>query len=95
MKEKDSVVDIYIKDSGRGIKEEELHKIFEYHYTTKDKGMGLGLPISYMIIKDHGGDMQVESGKGQGTTFIITLPVKQKAITNNQITNTKKGEENA
>lgn len=95
MKEKDSAVDIYIKDSGIGIKEEELHRIFEYHYTTKDKGMGLGLPISYMIIKDHGGDIQVESGKGQGTTFIITLPMKQKAITNNQITNTKKGEENA
>jgi signal transduction histidine kinase len=95
MKEKDTVVDIYIKDSGCGIKEEELHKIFEYHYTTKDKGMGLGLPISYMIIKDHGGDMHIESGRGQGTTFILTLPVKQKTITNNQITNTKKDEENA
>jgi len=95
MKDKDSAVDIYIKDSGGGIKEEELHKIFEYHYTTKDKGMGLGLPISYMIIRDHGGDIRIESGKGQVTTFVITLPVKQKTITNNQITNTKKGEENA
>jgi len=80
MKEKDSAVDIYIKDSGGGIKEEELHKIFEYHYTTKDKGMGLGLPISYMIVKDHGGDIHIESGKGQGTTFIITLPVKQTGV---------------
>jgi signal transduction histidine kinase len=95
MKEKDTAVDIFIKDSGCGIKEEELHKIFEHHYTTKDKGMGLGLPISYMIIRDHGGDIRVESGKGQGTTFVITLPVKQKTITNNQITNTKKGEESA
>ena len=95
LKEKDSAVDICIKDSGSGIKEEELHKIFEYHYTTKDKGMGLGLPISYMIVKDHGGDIRIESGKGQGTTFIVTLPMKQKAITNNQITHIKTGEENA
>jgi signal transduction histidine kinase len=48
-----------------------------------------------MIVKDHGGDIRVESGMGQGTTFIVTLPMKQKAITNNQITNTKNGEENA
>jgi signal transduction histidine kinase len=91
MKEKDSSVDIFIKDSGPGIKEEELHKIFEYHYTTKDKGMGLGLPISYMIVKDHGGDTRVTSEEGVGTTFIITLPVRQKAITNNQIPNVHKG----
>jgi signal transduction histidine kinase len=95
MKKKDNAVDIYIKDSGSGIKEAELHKIFEYHYTTKDKGMGLGLPISYMIVKDHGGDIHVESDKGQGTTFIITLPVRHNAITNDQVTNTKKGEGNA
>jgi signal transduction histidine kinase len=95
MKEKDNAVDIYIKDSGCGITEEELLKIFEYHYTTKDKGMGLGLPISYMIVRDHGGDIHVESDKGQGTTFIVTLPMKQKAITNNQITNIKKDKENA
>ncbi len=57
--------------------------------------MGLGLPISYMIVKDHGGDIRVESGKGQGTTFIVTLPMKQKAITNNQITNIKKDKESA
>lgn len=94
-KEKDSAVDIYIRDSGSGIREEELHKIFEYHYTTKDKGMGLGLPISYMIVKDHGGDIRAESGKGQGTTFIATLPIKQKAITNNQTTNIKKDDEKA
>jgi signal transduction histidine kinase len=83
MKEKDGAVDIYIKDSGGGIKEEELHRIFEYHYTTKDKGMGLGLPISYMIVKDHGGDIRVESEEGRGVTFVITLPLKQRAITSN------------
>jgi signal transduction histidine kinase len=93
MKKKENALDIFIKDSGCGIKEEQLHKIFEYHYTTKDKGMGLGVPISYMIVKDHGGDIRIISEEGRGTTFIITLPVKQKASTSNQITNIKKGEE--
>jgi len=80
-KEKNDTVDIFIKDTAGGISEEEIRKIFEYYYTTKEKGMGLGLPISYMIVKDHGGDIRVESGKSQGSTFIITLPVKQKINT--------------
>jgi len=67
-------INIYIKDSGTGIKKEELHNIFEYYYTTKDKGIGLGLPISYMIIKDHGGEIKVISEEGKGTEFIISLP---------------------
>jgi len=66
-------IDIYIKDSGIGIKKEELHNIFEYYYTTKDKGIGLGLPISYMIIKDHGGEIKAISEEGKGTEFIIIL----------------------
>lgn len=94
-KTKGAVIEIYMKDSGPGIKEEELQRVFEYYYTTKDKGMGLGLPISYMIVKDHGGDINITSKEGQGTTFIITLPAKQKATANNQITNTKKGKGNA
>ncbi len=68
---------IYVRDTGSGIKQEELRSIFEYYYTTKDKGMGLGLPISYMIVKDHGGDIKVFSEKGKGTTFTITLPFTQ------------------
>ncbi len=67
---------ILIRDTGPGVKKEDLLKIFEYYYTTKDKGMGLGLPISYMIVKDHGGDIKVHSEEGKGTTFAITLPVK-------------------
>jgi signal transduction histidine kinase len=68
-------IDLTIKDSGGGIKKEHLHTIFEYYYTTKDKGMGLGLPISYMIIKDHGGNVRVSSEEGEGTTFVVTLPI--------------------
>jgi signal transduction histidine kinase len=68
---------ISIKDTGPGIKKEDLLKVFEYHYTTKDKGMGLGLPISFTIIKDHGGDIRVTSEEAKGATFIVTLPIKQ------------------
>jgi signal transduction histidine kinase len=70
-------VDVIIKDSGAGIKEEEKGRIFEYYFTTKDKGIGIGLPISYIIIKDHNGDIKVNSEEGKGTTFVITLPLKQ------------------
>ncbi|MDR2017752.1 MAG: hypothetical protein LBQ00_02575 [Syntrophobacterales bacterium] len=72
---KGKVIDLTIKDSGPGIKAEDLRSIFEYYYTTKDKGMGLGLPISYMIIKDHGGDIKAISEEGSGATFVVTLPL--------------------
>jgi signal transduction histidine kinase len=72
-----SVVDVVIKDTGVGIKKEEKDKIFEYYFTTKDKGIGVGLPISYIIIKDHNGDIKVSSEEGRGATFVITLPLKQ------------------
>jgi signal transduction histidine kinase len=74
VRQKDPGLEISIKDSGPGITEESLSRIFEYYYTTKDKGMGLGLPISYMIIKDHGGDIKATSAAGEGTTFTIVLP---------------------
>ncbi|HVN24600.1 MAG TPA: ATP-binding protein [Syntrophorhabdales bacterium] len=68
---------LFVRDTGPGIEKEQLSKIFEYHYTTKDKGMGLGLPISFTIVKDHGGDIHVTSEEGKGATFIITLPMKR------------------
>ena len=61
-----SKVRVFIRDTGPGIKKADALKIFEYYYTTKDKGMGLGLPISYMIVKDHGGDIRVLSEEGKG-----------------------------
>ncbi|MFH0931705.1 MAG: ATP-binding protein [Candidatus Zixiibacteriota bacterium] len=66
---------IKIKDSGPGIPEENLSKIFQPYFTTKDKGTGLGLAIAYRIIADHKGKIEVESKVGKGTTFIIKLPV--------------------
>jgi two-component system NtrC family sensor kinase len=70
---------IEITDTGIGIKEEHLKKIFDSFFTTKDsvKGVGLGLSVCYGFIKDHGGDIQVESQLDSGTTFTITLPILQ------------------
>jgi signal transduction histidine kinase len=73
------LVKVYIRDTGPGIRKDDLPKVFEYYYTTKDKGMGLGLPLSYMIVKDHGGDIQVLSDEGKGTTFVMTLPLTREA----------------
>ena len=73
---------ITIADSGSGIKEEHLGKIFDSFFTTKKdsvKGVGLGLSVCYGFVKDHGGDIQAFSKSGEGATFIINLPVVQKA----------------
>lgn len=69
---------IIIRDTGAGIPEEIRDKIFDAFFTTKQKvkGVGLGLSVCYGIIKDHGGDIRLESEIGKGTHFIITLPVK-------------------
>lgn len=65
---------IEIADTGKGIQPEHLEKIFTPFFTTKDNGTGLGLSVSYGIVKDHGGDIQVESAVDQGTLFRILLP---------------------
>ena len=77
-------VQIDITDNGSGIPAENLEKIFEPFFTTKEvgKGTGLGMSISYEIIQKHGGDIQVASEVGQGTTFSITLPVIGKGESN-------------
>ena len=64
-----------ISDTGCGIPESEINKIFNPFYTTKESGTGLGLSISYGIIKSHGGEIEVQSEQGKGTTFNILLPV--------------------
>ena len=67
---------IHIQDTGVGVPEEIRSKIFEAFFTTKQKvkGVGLGLSVCYGILKDHGGEIAVESEEGKGTTFIISLP---------------------
>ena len=77
----DNKILIHIQDTGIGISEEIRDKIFEAFFTTKQKvkGVGLGLSVCYGIIKDHGGDIKVESKEGKGTTFIISLPVESQS----------------
>lgn len=76
----DHQIRIIITDTGVGIKTENLDKIFETFFTTKTdtiKGVGLGLSVCYGFIKDHGGDILVESQPGSGTTFTIILPTSK------------------
>jgi len=66
---------IQITDTGEGIPEQNLGKVFDYYFTTKEKGVGLGLPIAHKIIQDHGGSIEVQSAVGRGTTFRVHLPL--------------------
>jgi len=65
---------IMITDTGGGIPQEKLNRIFEPYFTTKKKGSGLGLMIVQRIIREHGGRIEVESEKGRGTTFRVWIP---------------------
>lgn len=66
---------VEISDTGCGIPEESLGRIFDPFYTTKSRGTGLGLSVSYGIIENHGGKIEVKSEVGVGTTFIVLLPL--------------------
>ncbi|MBS1115242.1 MAG: sensor histidine kinase, 2 heme-binding site [Nitrospirae bacterium] len=70
-------IELIVSDTGKGIPEEHLQKIFDPFFTTKDKskGTGLGLAVSYGIIKKHGGDIEVRSTVNEGSTFIVRLPL--------------------
>ena len=68
---------ISVADNGNGIPQKVLEKIFQPFFTTKPtgQGTGLGLSLSYDIVKAHGGELKVETKEGEGSTFIITLPI--------------------
>lgn len=74
----DGTIRVTIADTGIGIAEADLEKIFEPFFSTKEpgKGTGLGLSICRNIIRAHGGEIEAESCRGAGTTLIITLPVR-------------------
>ena len=74
------VVEVLVKDTGKGIAPDDREKIFEPFFTTKavGKGTGLGLWVSYGIVQSFGGDIEVESDLGRGSTFKIQLPVNGK-----------------
>ena len=73
----DNYAVISIKDTGTGIKDEDLNKIFEPYFTTKRHGTGLGLTNVVRIIEAHNGNITIESEYGKGSEFIIKLPLKQ------------------
>jgi signal transduction histidine kinase len=80
--EDESLICIRVSDTGKGISPDCLDKIFDPFYTTKEacEGTGLGLSVSYGIVKDHGGDIRVTSRLGKGTTFVITLPAAAETL---------------
>jgi signal transduction histidine kinase len=71
-------VDLHIADTGEGMSEEVAEKIFEPYYTTKDYGSGIGLTLVYKVIKEHMGEVAVDTAEGEGTTFTLTFPVPQR-----------------
>ncbi len=66
---------VEVQDTGKGIPESELDKVFHPFYTTKEHGTGLGLSICHKIVQDHGGTIELESTSSAGTNFRITLPL--------------------
>ncbi len=70
-------VEVVISDSGSGIPPDQMEKIFNYYYTTKEKGSGLGLPIAHRIIEAHGGQLRIETQPEAGTKVTVTLPARE------------------
>ena len=71
------MVRISVQDNGCGMTEDQMSKIFEPYYTTKSSGTGLGLTVLFKIMKQHGGDVTVHSSYGEGSEFILQIPVPQ------------------
>ena len=70
---------VSFEDTGIGIKKENMDKLFEPLFTTKAKGIGLGLSISKLMIKNHNGTIDITSEEGIGTTFKIELPIQRRS----------------
>jgi len=70
-------IEIKIKDTGSGISKENIDKIFDPYFSTKETGSGLGLAITYSIIHNHNGFIEVQSGRGEGTEFTLYIPADE------------------
>lgn len=75
---KEDKVFVEVRDTGEGIDEDNLKKLFTPFFSTKEKGTGLGLSVCYNIVKAHGGHLKYQSQKGKGTVAVIVLPIKKK-----------------
>ncbi|MEK7274358.1 MAG: ATP-binding protein, partial [Candidatus Desantisbacteria bacterium] len=74
--QKGEFIKIIVSDTGKGIPEEDMDRIFDPFFTTKGKGTGLGLAICQRIIEAHDGRIEVASKMGEGTTFVVRLPIQ-------------------
>jgi signal transduction histidine kinase len=72
--EKDRRIALAVEDTGVGIPAHELDRIFDLYFTTKPEGSGIGLSIVYRIAQLHGGEIEVQSTEGRGTSFRLMLP---------------------
>jgi signal transduction histidine kinase len=74
---RDSWLLVEVQDTGAGFTSDEAARLFEPFYTTKTEGTGLGLAVSYGIIQQHGGRIEVSSTPGQGARFTVLLPLQR------------------
>lgn len=77
LEECDGFTEFVVRDTGSGIPEEQLHRVFDPFFTTREKGTGLGLTIVHNILQAHGGAILVESVLGKGTAFRMRLPISE------------------
>ena len=70
----DSRVRITVADTGCGISDEDIGRVFDPYFTTKPEGTGLGMAMSSKIIEEHGGEITLESRMGKGTSVIVEIP---------------------
>jgi signal transduction histidine kinase len=77
-KQINDVLELSFSDTGTGISDEVMPKLFSPLFTTKAQGMGFGLAICKRLIEAHAGTISVKTAKGKGTTFIVTLPIEPK-----------------
>ena len=71
---------VLVQDTGRGIEKDDLPRVFEAYFTTKNHGSGLGLLFVYDVVTDHGGKIHVESKAGKGASFIMTFPLRRSKL---------------
>jgi two-component system sensor histidine kinase HydH len=75
----DAALALSVADTGAGIAGADLGHIFEPFFSTKPEGSGLGLALVHRVVRDHGGDIDVHTEAGVGTTFTLTLPLTRHA----------------